>query len=67
MAFVIGIDIGGTFTDAFTAEDSGRIEGVKTPSAASPSAPTGHRCARGPVTQVNKFCMPEIGVSPIPR
>ncbi len=32
MAYVIGIDIGGTFTDAFVADGGGRVAGVKTPS-----------------------------------
>jgi N-methylhydantoinase A len=32
MAYVIGIDIGGTFTDAFVADESGRVAGAKTPS-----------------------------------
>jgi N-methylhydantoinase A len=32
MAYVIGIDIGGTFTDAFVADESGRVAGTKTPS-----------------------------------
>jgi len=32
MAHVIGIDIGGTFTDAFAADDRGRVVGVKVPS-----------------------------------
>jgi N-methylhydantoinase A len=32
MAYVIGIDIGGTFTDAFAADDSGRVAATKTPS-----------------------------------
>ncbi|KQS60718.1 hydantoinase [Geodermatophilus sp. Leaf369] len=32
MAYVIGIDIGGTFTDAFVADGEGRVAGVKTPS-----------------------------------
>jgi N-methylhydantoinase A len=32
MAYVIGIDIGGTFTDAFAADESGRVAGAKTPS-----------------------------------
>jgi N-methylhydantoinase A len=32
MAYVIGIDIGGTFTDAFVADETGRVAGTKTPS-----------------------------------
>ena len=32
MAHVIGIDIGGTFTDAFVADETGRVAGAKTPS-----------------------------------
>jgi N-methylhydantoinase A len=32
MAYVIGIDIGGTFTDAFVADESGKVAGTKTPS-----------------------------------
>ena len=32
MAYVIGIDIGGTFTDAFVADEQGRVAGTKTPS-----------------------------------
>jgi N-methylhydantoinase A len=32
MAYVIGIDIGGTFTDAFVADGTGRVAGTKTPS-----------------------------------
>ena len=32
MAYVIGIDIGGTFTDAFAADESGRVAGTKSPS-----------------------------------
>jgi N-methylhydantoinase A len=32
MAHVIGIDIGGTFTDAFVADESGRVAATKTPS-----------------------------------
>ena len=32
MAFVIGIDIGGTFTDAFAADETGRVAAAKTPS-----------------------------------
>nr|WP_274636400.1 hydantoinase/oxoprolinase family protein [Microbacterium bovistercoris] len=32
MAFVIGIDIGGTFTDAFAADEAGRMAAAKTPS-----------------------------------
>src|SRR3954453_17363678 len=32
MAYVIGIDIGGTFTDAFVADEHGRVAGTKTPS-----------------------------------
>lgn len=32
MAYVIGIDIGGTFTDAFAADEHGRVAGAKTPS-----------------------------------
>ncbi|GAB4079130.1 hydantoinase/oxoprolinase family protein [Modestobacter muralis] len=32
MAYVIGIDIGGTFTDAFAADEHGKVAGVKTPS-----------------------------------
>jgi N-methylhydantoinase A len=32
MAFVIGIDIGGTFTDAFAADETGRVAATKTPS-----------------------------------
>lgn len=32
MAYVIGIDIGGTFTDAFVADESGATAGAKTPS-----------------------------------
>jgi N-methylhydantoinase A len=32
MAYVIGIDIGGTFTDAFVADDVGRVAATKTPS-----------------------------------
>lgn len=32
MAYVIGIDIGGTFTDAFVADQNGRVAGTKTPS-----------------------------------
>ena len=32
MAHVIGIDIGGTFTDAFVADESGRVAASKTPS-----------------------------------
>jgi N-methylhydantoinase A len=32
MAYVIGIDIGGTFTDAFAADDTGRVAATKTPS-----------------------------------
>lgn len=32
MAHVIGIDIGGTFTDAFVADEQGRVAGTKTPS-----------------------------------
>ncbi len=32
MAYVIGIDIGGTFTDAFVADESGRVAGTKSPS-----------------------------------
>src|SRR3712207_2210814 len=32
MAYVIGIDIGGTFTDAFVADETGRVAGAKTPS-----------------------------------
>ena len=32
MTYVIGIDIGGTFTDAFAADETGRVAGVKTPS-----------------------------------
>lgn len=33
MSYVIGIDIGGTFTDAFAADHSGRVAAAKTPSA----------------------------------
>ena len=32
MAHVIGIDIGGTFTDAFVADETGRVAAAKTPS-----------------------------------
>lgn len=32
MAHVIGIDIGGTFTDAFVADENGRVAGTKAPS-----------------------------------
>ena len=32
MAYVIGIDIGGTFTDAFAADETGRVAAAKTPS-----------------------------------
>ncbi|MQA11630.1 MAG: hydantoinase/oxoprolinase family protein [Pseudonocardiaceae bacterium] len=32
MAYVIGIDIGGTFTDAFVADETGRVAATKTPS-----------------------------------
>ena len=32
MAHVIGIDIGGTFTDAFLADEAGRVAAAKTPS-----------------------------------
>lgn len=32
MAHVIGIDIGGTFTDAFVADETGRVAATKTPS-----------------------------------
>jgi len=32
MAYVIAIDIGGTFTDAFAADESGRVAGTKAPS-----------------------------------
>lgn len=32
MSYVIGIDIGGTFTDAFVADEAGRVAGTKTPS-----------------------------------
>ncbi|MCQ8187868.1 hydantoinase/oxoprolinase family protein [Streptomyces rugosispiralis] len=32
MAYVIGIDIGGTFTDAFVADQHGRLAAAKTPS-----------------------------------
>jgi N-methylhydantoinase A len=32
MAHVIGIDIGGTFTDAFVADEGGRVASAKTPS-----------------------------------
>lgn len=32
MTYVIGIDIGGTFTDAFVADESGRVAAAKTPS-----------------------------------
>ena len=32
MVYVIGIDIGGTFTDAFVADEEGRVAGTKTPS-----------------------------------
>lgn len=32
MAYVIGIDIGGTFTDAFAADEGGRVAAAKTPS-----------------------------------
>lgn len=32
MAYVIGIDIGGTFTDAFAADETGRVAATKTPS-----------------------------------
>ena len=32
MSYVIGIDIGGTFTDAFAADESGRVAAAKTPS-----------------------------------
>ncbi|MFG3522040.1 hydantoinase/oxoprolinase family protein [Nocardia nova] len=32
MAYVIGIDVGGTFTDAIIADDEGNIQGAKTPS-----------------------------------
>jgi len=32
MAYVIGIDIGGTFTDAFVADESGRVAATKSPS-----------------------------------
>lgn len=32
MAPVIGIDVGGTFTDAFATEGSGRVTGKKIPS-----------------------------------
>ncbi|WIX83666.1 hydantoinase/oxoprolinase family protein [Amycolatopsis carbonis] len=32
MAYVIGIDIGGTFTDAFASDESGRVAATKTPS-----------------------------------
>ena len=32
MSWVIGVDIGGTFTDAFAADESGRIVSAKTPS-----------------------------------
>jgi N-methylhydantoinase A len=32
VAYVIGIDIGGTFTDAFAADESGRVAATKTPS-----------------------------------
>ena len=31
MAYVIGIDIGGTFTDAFVADEDGRLAAAKTP------------------------------------
>ncbi|MFC7661429.1 hydantoinase/oxoprolinase N-terminal domain-containing protein [Pseudonocardia benzenivorans] len=32
MPYVIGIDVGGTFTDAFAADDSGRVYSAKVPS-----------------------------------
>ena len=32
VAYIIGIDIGGTFTDAFAASESGRVAATKTPS-----------------------------------
>ena len=32
MAYVIGIDIGGTFTDAFAADENGNVAAAKTPS-----------------------------------
>lgn len=32
MAYVVGIDIGGTFTDAFAADETGRVASAKTPS-----------------------------------
>ena len=32
MTYVIGIDIGGTFTDAFAADDAGNVAATKTPS-----------------------------------
>ncbi|WP_371327811.1 hydantoinase/oxoprolinase N-terminal domain-containing protein [Modestobacter sp. DSM 44400] len=31
VAYVIGIDIGGTFTDAFVADESGTVAGTRTP------------------------------------
>ena len=32
MTYVIGIDTGGTFTDAFVADENGRLAAAKTPS-----------------------------------
>lgn len=32
MSYVLGIDIGGTFTDAFVADETGRVAAAKTPS-----------------------------------
>ena len=32
MPYVIGIDVGGTFTDAFAADDGGRVFSAKVPS-----------------------------------
>jgi N-methylhydantoinase A len=34
MTYVIGIDIGGTFTDAFAADETGRVAAARTPSTA---------------------------------
>jgi N-methylhydantoinase A len=32
VSYVLGIDIGGTFTDAFATDDAGRVYAAKSPS-----------------------------------